>query len=334
MSTTLTSPLTSSIEDASLSKDVIDARHIDAKERGAFLRSKLEHTSQHRTTIFLLSNDLRSTLQRLANLQHVLADIDGSVSGVGATELDPSALEEFRQLEKMDLPSTGVTGRHADQIRTLYRNHGNRMKVRGFIAEQGAYWIDDTDRVEYFLGNPEIEEQVGVIRDAMQRVVREIEQRQRVRFIPTSDGGHRSQLSLDALTQDTARKITSMSLHQEIAARFREAWNMHPMSATWGLGTSSTGTFEWTNEETINKNRAVEQFLGDRNIPRHASAFLGDSSNDLPVFRANGLLKVGVVNSHTPDALLEQSDIACIGEGNGAPALALLRRAKMSQSQL
>lgn len=334
MSSTLTSPSSPSIDDGSLSKDVIDARHIDVKERGAFLRSKLEHASQHRTTIFLLSSDLRSTLQRLAALQHVLADIDGSVSGVGATELDPNALEEFHQLEKMDLPSTGVTGRHADQIRTLYRNHGTKMKVQGFIAEQGAYWMGDPDRVEYFLGNPEIEEQVGIIRDAMQQVVREIEQRQHVRFIPTSDGGHRSQLSLDALIAGTSEKIKSLPLHREIAERFTDAWKEHPMSAQWGLGTSSTGTFEWTNERTINKNRAVEQFLGNRNIPRHTSAFLGDSGNDLPVFLANGLLKVGVVNSHTPDALLEQSDIACIGEGNGAPALALLRRAKISQAQL
>ena len=305
------------------------------EEQARYLQQELERARAADIVderIFLLKESERTIILRASGIEEALADVDGTLNTVGADELDEPNVRELALLANVGVDRTAVTGRHTGQIDRLYQTHSGDFGIDQVIAEQGAYRMRGPGQVEYFLGNEDIERNVAYIRENMIGTLQAAAQRFNVTFIPTSEGGHRSMYSVDAM-KTTRGKIDDRQLHENIMQMLQEAWMQISNSAQWNLGTSSTGTFEWSNSQ-INKDVAVNKHLTSKGAVRSSRVFLGDSSNDKPVFVSNGLLKGVVFNGPASKELVPHGDIAVIGTGNAAPILRLIRDARINAHRL
>ncbi|MDB4978691.1 MAG: hypothetical protein JWM56_877 [Candidatus Peribacteria bacterium] len=310
-----------------------DLRHLQPQQQAAFLKERLiDENPDVRNRVYLLRGTFEEAIYRMTNMESLASDCDGTLTGIGTEHLDPRALHYLLELYDKNLSVRAVTGRHKAQIDALHRSHPQGMGLKEWIFEQGAYRSNGIEEPEFFLGGPELEEKVAYIRTAMKSIFDEAAKKFNVEFNPTSGGGHKTILSYDAEIPGTGKRITDHKLHETIMEFLKPHATERVADETWPLNSSATGIFEWArNHGSMGKGPAILELARRGELQLHTSGFAGDSSNDMSAFELEDLLKIVVVNKHTPNAIINLSDVATIGEGNAAPVLNMMNRVRQHE---
>lgn len=316
--------------------DAIDLRELDAENQTKYLlwcEEQMRLRNRINTKIYLLRGNAHDVLMGLSDVQVGLHDIDGTHTTVGGHRLFEENITGLKAMGEVGIQNFAVTGRHLWQVEELIENHpeGTGFSHDQWLTEQGFFIRRAKGEVEYFEGTAEIENRVAIVREKIEPVLQHLEQQHGIRFETTSlrDGkgalyphAHKTMYSVDAHRGYNKITDAEQTLHDRIMDVLGNRWiQQDPNGAIAKLGTSSTGTFEFT-PDGLTKEGSVRALINRLGIGYKNGLYLGDSGNDVPVFQnISGLRKGVIVNPHTKASLIGYADIATVGIGNAGPIL-------------
>lgn len=319
-----------------------DLTHLSSADQTVFLKDmeqrRREQDDHLDTTIYLLRGTAEDIRTRLLNIRIGFHDIDGTHTTVGGHRIFNESIQGLKEFTASGGENIAVTGRHQGQVEEVIANHPEGTGMDAWLMEQGFFLRTGAYEAVLFEGRPEIAHHVDQVRLRVKDLLADLERRYDIRFETTSlrDGNstlyphtHKTMYSVDAVRN--GQKINDVALHDNILGALNSFWlEQDPEGAIAHAGTSSIGTYEWT-PDGLNKEGSVRRMLLDRQAEAREGIYLGDSGNDLPVFRnIDGLMKGVIINPHTNDSLIAHADIATVGIGNGAPILHLTAEARRS----
>ncbi len=320
-----------------------DLRGLNAENQTSYLlwrEEQMRSRGRIDAGIYLLRGNADEVLNGLGEVEAGLHDIDGTHTTVGGHRLFDQNIRGLKAMNETGVQNFAVTGRHLWQVEELIDNHpkGTGFNHDQWLTEQGFFIRTGKGQVEYFEGTAEIEDRVAIVREKIDPILRQLEAAHGIRFETTSlrDGNgelyphaHKTMFSVDAHRGTSKITDSERALHDEIMTILGEEWVLQdPNNMIAKLGTSSTGTFEFT-PDGLDKEGSVRALINRLRIPYRSGLYLGDSGNDVPVFRNIPDLRKGViVNPHTKQSLIEKADIATVGIGNAGPIMEAVTRAR------
>ena len=293
-----------------------------------------------------LANDL---LNRLAAIDTIFSDLDGTIVEEGTAMLTAQYVEYIRQLAAAGVTVTLVTGKSYGEITELLRGLPPGLPL-GMIYEKGAYCLRrDTAggfQKQYLLTTPELEASVAELRRSflkekagIERKYHDEQGRPRVMVGWAGKGDHQSVLSIDILAGDApanyldlmgpardALKVKDAALLASIEADLQQLVQTHRPG--WRLVHLGNGNSEIA-PGNIDKDAAVRRLDAYRQAK--GMMVLGDSGNDRALFALRHGPKVlaGLV-LHRAAALplAGEVDMVAFGMANAAPILRLVLQAR------
>jgi HAD superfamily hydrolase (TIGR01484 family) len=302
-----------------------------------FLRRHLAHGSREPIA---LRWSPQETVERLRRVQRFYLDLDDTMLRTWATEFDDDTLNAFHLAISAEKDITFLSGKPLEEIQDLIDNLPPELAAAiKIVYEKGAYRYEGPERPDVRLLATEENERLiaGLKIECYEEWNKVIRDKHGVKLVPAgasrNPGGHRSVLSLDVYYPD-APDPSTLPVHErdrhKIKSRNVIAAVMHtveteliparqralPISGT-DLG---NGNLEFHASE-IDKDAALVSLEGERQTEEGDAMVVGDSGNDLKVFRAAGKLKHvrrGLVfHETTPAGMIEESDLAVVGKARG-----------------
>ncbi len=338
-----TTSLASPTDSINTPSEVVDLRELNAAEQTRYLLENekcMQTLNQVNSNLYVLRGNMDDVLGGLCEVEAGLHDIDGTHTTVGGHRLFDRNIIGLTSMRETGVQNFAVTGRHLWQVEELIENHpeGTGFGDNQWLTEQGFFIRTGKGQVEYFEGTAEIEDRVAIVRAKIDPVLRQLEVAHGIHFETTSlrDGNgelyphaHKTMLSVDAHRGASKITDTERALHEQIMTVLGEEWTLQdPNNMIAKLGTSSTGTFEFT-PDGLTKEGSVRALINRLGIRYQNGLYLGDSGNDVPVFQnIAGLRKGVIVNPHTKESLIGNADIATVGIANATPILEAVTRAR------
>lgn len=289
--------------------NVVTLRHMTPEDQEKTLKKNYA-TASH--TIFLLRGGNREAYrQRLTEINLVCTDLDGTAAT--GSYMEPRALAAMRFLRDLGVTTIPVTGRPHDEVLPLYQNHNDDPGFSQAVGEAGAYLFEG-ERSAFLLSHPQVEEIASEARSRIMAVLSELAPAHNLTWKPMGFGGHKSCGAWQF--ERESRRIKDVELHKKLLEQVCE--RIPEITIT----SSSIGAIEIIVDPRISKAAGIRTLWERESYGATDTMIAGDSQNDSEMFAmAEDVLKVVVVNDHTPLELIKQAHIATVGSANLAPVL-------------
>jgi HAD superfamily hydrolase (TIGR01484 family) len=324
-------------EDVSFADRLVKLNDLSQEDQAAYLKEqeeKMRLSHQIDRNVYLLRGTVEEAIGRALNMKEGMYDIDGTLTGIGDRTIYDSSIRSLNDISATGVKNSGLTGRHRWQVEELWDNHPKGFSMEHAYIEQGFYSLTRGRQPELFAGDPAIADNVNVVREKLASHLAAIEAEFGVQFVTTSAEGypeaHRTMYSIDAHVPGGDKiEDKDIATHEAIMQHLDAVWSQYdPRHEIAKLGTSSTGTFEFT-PDGLNKERTMQLHMSRFGLNPDHLAFFGDSGNDMPVFNSpNPYTKSVIVKQNFDRKLMKNAHFAAVGTGNASPILDFMNRVR------